>query len=302
MTSFLPSEDDLTEAGSSAHIKDTLNAGALESASASSFLAKKDSGHKQNIWYGLNNKSPLLGEARIRLLYQTPDVYWTDVAKQLFPAKLGFRYACKMPHEFGEVGSPPKLHPGIVFNKQVRNIHIHLEDTKTGDVFWDADFKLPMGAASKLSGKSTLKPTALAVNPLDVFRKPCIRGDDPEPHLFDLSIQTQDGLFDDNSTPWGVREGFKNLDGPKAHIGFEVYRSPVIKKNLDGTEEEILGTWRPGGHYSTGPVHPDKWKRIAEKEEDPYWDDIRGNGRLYYDYIIRPEARRRAQANFLDDD
>lgn len=266
---------------------------------ASSFEAVKP-----KFWYGVTQKTPKLSEVRLRLLYQTPDVYMTDVAKQRRPAKFGFRYACKLdPDEetgLGEIAIPPRLHPSLTFNGKVRKIHVHLEDTKTGEVFWDADFKMRRGPIALATGKTTLSSMSLPQDPSDVFRTPCVPPDDPEPHMFDLSVQTQDGVYDDGLTPWGPREGFRNLDGRKAHIGFEAYRVPIIKTGLDGEEEEVMGNWKPGGHFSTGPVHPDRFERILAKEEDPFWDDLRGNGRLYYDYIIRPEARSRNNYGYLD--
>jgi len=238
------------------------------------------------------------------LLYQTPEIYKTDVATQFKPKKLGWRYACSRPDNEG-IGEPAVglyPHPEIVFNSIVKRVHVHLEDTKTGITYWDADFQLPTNLMWKILGKSILSRTAVPVHPTDVFRKPCVAGDEPEPHLFDLSVQTQDGTYDDNVTPFGEFEGFLNLGGRKAHLGFEAYRLPELEDGGPGKEPvEKLGYWKRGGHYSTGPAHQSRIARMLAGEEDPFYDPKTGDtGRGYYHFIIKPSARKRKMYEYLD--
>jgi len=252
-------------------------------------------------------QSPLLGDVRIRLLYQTPEVYLTDVGQQKKVKLQGWKYACDSPDEdgMGEEALPPDLHPRITFNQIVKRIHVRMEDTKTGQVYWDADYDIPTQPLENLAGKSVLKPNALPANPANPgtkFRKPCLPKDDNEPHLFDISIQTQDKTYNDGFTPWGNLEGFHNFRGSKAHIGFEAYRLPVLEQDPEsGMEKEKLGDWEAGGSYSRGPAHASAIDRVLYGDEDPWYNSKTGDtGKMYYDYIINPWARRRGMYQYLD--
>merc|ERR1712113_420503 len=84
---------------------------------------------------------------RIRLNYQTPEVYWTDIHEQQQPKMLGkWKWACKMPDKdgIGELGIPG-THPAITFNGKHYQIHVKMVDTTNGKVYWDAHYKLSPG-------------------------------------------------------------------------------------------------------------------------------------------------------------
>jgi hypothetical protein len=244
---------------------------------------------------------------RIRLLYQTPEVYMTDVGKQKPVKKQGWTFACAMPdaNDMGEEAMLPDLHPEIIFNQVVKDIHVHMEDTKTGQVYWDADYQIPPQMLENLKGRSKLAKSMLPANPQNPgtnFRKPCLPKDDNEPHLFDISVQTQDKTYKDGFTPWGKLEGFHNFRGPSAHIGFEAYRLPVLEKDPEsGEDKEKLGDWEPGGSYSRGPARDSPTLRVLYGEEDPWYNNETGDtGKMYYDYIINPWARRAGMYKYLD--
>lgn len=222
---------------------------------------------------------------RIRLMYQTPQIYATDMGLQLSPKTLGWRYACDKPDQagVGEEGAPPYPHPSITFNGKLRKIHVHLEDTRTHEVFWDADFELKGGIMSMISGKYKLKNTDVPLDPKSVFRKPCVPKDDPYPHSYELTVSTDDTKYEDAS-PWLLENfGWKN-----AHIGFEVHRMPKLKEDSKGKTSEIIGAWTEGGSFSKGPIH-DQRERILNDEEDLFYDSKSGKSyRGYYHYIVTP--------------
>jgi len=222
---------------------------------------------------------------RIRLMYQTPQIYATDIGQQLSPKKLGWRYACDKPDQagVGEEGKLPYPHPSITFNGKLRNIHVHLEDTRTHEVFWDADFELKGGLMSMISGKYKLNSADKPLDPKSVFRRPCVAKDDPYPHSYDLTVSTDDTKYEDAS-PWLLQNfGWKN-----AHIGFEVHRMPKLKEDSKGRTSEIIGAWTEGGSFSKGPIH-DQRERILNNEEDLFYDSRSGKSyRGYYHYIITP--------------
>jgi len=247
--------------------------------------------------------TPKLGKVRLYLMYQTPEVYKTDVGEQKSLTSKGWKYACSFPDKDGFGKSVP-LHPSIVLNSGVKQVHVHMEDTDTGDVFWDADYRIPYSLTWAALGKSELPSSTPALNGVDgMFKQPCVPKDDPTTHHFDISIQTQDGYYDDNVTPWAEMEGFSNFAGPKAHIGFDAKRFPLLETVTDPLEpqKEIVGSWTPGGSYSTGPVHHDRHERVEAGEEDPFYDTKTGRShRGYYYHIIKPSGRERNMYEYLD--
>merc|ERR1711879_529662 len=125
-------------------------------------------------------------------------------------------------------------HPEIIFHGFVKKIRVHLEDITPGPtygtVYWHAKYELDklraplqaMQGKSKLKAKQLPSDTETQVYDLEYqpFRKPCVPPNDPTVHKFDLRIYTDDGLYEDGRTPWGDLEGFDELGGPDAHIGF----------------------------------------------------------------------------------
>lgn len=208
------------------------------------------------------------------------------------PESRGWKFACKHSESrrtgLGEVA---RKHPEIIFNDVIHKIHVNLKDTVTGRTYWDADFTLPEYSVWRVLGKTKLSVDAKPTGGMQQeFRKPCVRGDDPNPHMYDLSIQTRDGFYYDGVTSWGKKEGFKKFGGPRAHIGFEAFRVP--KLNADGTEN--VKEWRRGGKYSRGPVHQDRLLRLIKGEEDPFYNEETGEtGSVYYDWITSTAARER---------
>jgi len=253
----------------------------------------------------------------VRLLYQTPEIYMTDIAEvkksvsSNTRAMPQYKFACRSPPKdeddnLGETPKPPSpLHPKIVFNGAVSKIHVHLLDKTTGEVFWDAHFKL--GAPSPkalLTGKSELGNSLRPLNKKDQFRTLCVAADDPEIHDFDLSIQSEDGYYYDGATPVGDWEGLFNNHGIKGHIGFRVYRLPVLEtltKTEDGLpreSKEVLGTWGPDKDFSTGPVLQGWHERLLARAQDMF--EGTKDSRNYYDYLPKFDRRQAKDFAYLE--
>lgn len=276
---------------------------------------------KEN-WYGPRpgvtgsawlNEEASLGPVQVRLLYQTPEVYATDIH---VPAKLGFfKYGCKMPPKEtykNGLGEPMPQHPWIALNTKSKKVHVHLVDTTTGQVFWDADFKTSALLFGK--GRKQIAPSARPEgfdlkSGRGVFRAPCVEADDPDPHYFELSIQGKDGVFDDQATSWGSAQGVDKMDGKKAYIGISVRRTPRLEETtlgepslMDGGPyrrryratgvpqgrqvREFLGQWKAGGSFG-GEVHPDPYERWLKGEQGLNMPSKPGlppeDDRFYYD-------------------
>jgi len=271
---------------------------------------------------------PELGPVRTRLVYQSPDVYDTDISgwdkvmkKQKFAAMF-----------WNEPAMP--VHPQIRFNTMQKAVHVKLVDKNTGEVFWDANYSMALvpGLGSptmkgvlppdpKDPGRDVITPGVLPLLP-GVMKKFWIPESDPGPHLFDLSIQTQENWFNDMmDTPYDHREGFDNLYGHNAHIGIEVYRLPKLEpdklKNfrgeMSGLEREVgcpsadpRGWMRVkrGKKNSDAPCHNDNLMRLYRKEEDLFYtaddDPIKGNdGRIYYGWMIDKKAKEANDYGYL---
>eukprot|EP00747_Dinoflagellata_sp_TGD_P018231 gnl/TRDRNA2_/TRDRNA2_126358_c0_seq2.p1 gnl/TRDRNA2_/TRDRNA2_126358_c0~~gnl/TRDRNA2_/TRDRNA2_126358_c0_seq2.p1 ORF type:complete len:352 (-),score=47.03 gnl/TRDRNA2_/TRDRNA2_126358_c0_seq2:241-1296(-) len=239
------------------------------------------------------DKGPELeqGTPRVRLLYQTPEVYRTNVGT-MDKMRNGWKFGCAFQGE-----SSPK-HPSIQFNKKVRHLHVHLEDKKTGKVFWDADFKVGLPVIGGTSLNEFMPPVG---GEKMLMEYPCVANDDPEPHLFDLSLKTNDLHYHNlTGSPVGDAEGFLNVLGPKAHIGFEVHRLPRISEEPGPNGKlEILGKYTPGGSVSRGPIHQSRHERWLNKEEDPFQSRER-DGRGYYYWIVPKKTKSRDSYGYLD--
>ena len=247
-------------------------------------------------------KTPRLKpKVQIRLQFQTPEIYATDVALEVPFA--GPMHGCLIPDAEGK-GEPGLIHPEITFNALppifggIREVHVHLEDLTTNQVFWDADFKLPMfDPLMNLVGKTRLKKYSVPKNLADVFHKPCVARDDMRQHFFDLSIRTLGKYWDETLQEWRPNTGFKG-NGPEAHIGFMVQRMPEL--SFDGKSEQ-LGLWRAGSSYAAaGDVIEDPFERMLAGDEDPFYDRMKGiTQRGYYDYIITKGGRTKDRFDYL---
>ena len=248
-------------------------------------------------------KSPRLKHhVQIRLQLQTPEIYATDIGDEL--PFMGPLHGCMVPDADG-MGEPGLIHPEITFNALppifggIREVHVHLEDLTTNQVFWDADFKLPFfDPIMNLVGKTRLKKYTVPKNMADMFHKPCVARDDMRPHFFDLSIRTLGKYWDDVLEEWRPNKGFKGR-GPEAHIGFVVQRMPEL--SFDGKTEQ-LGLWRrPNSPYSAdGGEIQDPFERVLAGHEDPFYDRMKGKTqRGYYDYIITKGGRTKDRFDYL---
>eukprot|EP00931_Biecheleriopsis_adriatica_P045174 TRINITY_DN25895_c0_g1_i1.p1 TRINITY_DN25895_c0_g1~~TRINITY_DN25895_c0_g1_i1.p1 ORF type:complete len:395 (+),score=61.42 TRINITY_DN25895_c0_g1_i1:107-1291(+) len=246
---------------------------------------------------------------RIRLLFQTPEIYKTDIGEQAKVARLGWKYACRFSPDEDGIGERGFLHPEIIFNGKapmlggMKKVHVHLEDKETGQVFWDADFDLkPFDFLYSLTGKvripSIQQPSLETVS----FKKPCVPRDDPTTHFFDLSIRNGGQYMDKVLKEWRPMLGFSKGRGTLAHIGFEVQRFPVI--GYDG--HPVRGRWEgPGDNHAAGgplslvsDVHNE---RVKEGQEDPFYDQLTGKSHHgYYDHILKRTARSRNKFEFYE--
>lgn len=247
-----------------------------------------------------------LGPVRTHLVYQSPEIYKTDISehdKKIFGKPFDAKF------EF-DVAALPKPHPEIGFQKRHHKVHVHMVDKNTGDVFWDANYKIAMTPfGSKWLDTRTMPiPTNPGAHP--IMRKFWIPEDDPGPHLFDLSISTRDNYFPDApDTPYGDDEGFDNLYGHSAHIGVEAFRLPKLQKSevlfpnaqanpYPHQEVEKVCNGRHG--CSDAPVHHGFTERLRNKEEDPFIDPITNDDhRLYYGWMIERSGIQRNDYGYL---
>ena len=247
-------------------------------------------------------KTPRLEpKVRIRLQFQSPEIYATDVGEE--KPGLGFIYGCRRPDKEGK-GEKSPLHPEITFNATppifggIQAVHVHLEDQTTGIVYWDADYKLPLlDPLVNLAGKTRLKKFSQPENLTDSFYKPCVAKDDMKPHFFDLTVRTLGKYWDEDLQEFRPNTGFERGRTPVAHIGFEVQRMPQI---LNGKEK--IGNWRkPGDSYArVGVVTQDPEQRLLHGEEDPFYDPAKGKTyRGYYNSIIDKGGRTRDTFGYL---
>jgi len=247
-------------------------------------------------------KSPRLEpKVRIRLMFQSPEIYSTDIGQE--KPNLGAIYGCRRPDKEGK-GEKSPLHPEIIFNALppifggIQGVHVHLEDKTSGIVYWDADYKLPLlDPLVNLAGKTRLKKFAQAENFADSFYKPCVEKDDMEPHFYDLTIRTNGKFWDEDLQEFRPNTGFERGRMPVAHIGFQVQRFPQILKG-----KEKMGEWRkPGDSYANpGIGEPDPALRAIYDEEDPFYDPVKGKTfRGYYGDIIEKGGRTKDTFGYL---
>lgn len=249
-------------------------------------------------------QGPTVSGVKLRLIYQSPEIYRTDIAEPL-PQNVGYKYSCKFAtaNESGLGEQDYVKHPSIVFNKvdgkKANKVHVKMVDTETGDVYWDCVYKLSGFFRKKLGNSAMAEPPGSQC----FFRNPCVRETTLKPKLFDISIQTMDGFYEDWQTPWGDNEGFMNFRGPKAHIGVEAFREAIVDK--DG--HEVLDTPGPGKRVAIGadgPIHQNRQERILAGEENGFANDSPGagmadTGRGYYWWVIKKEARDRNNRAYL---
>ena len=247
-------------------------------------------------------KTPKLEpKVRVRLLFQTPEIYATDIGDE--KPGLGSVYGCRRPDKTGK-GEKSPLHPEITFNATppifggIQAVHVHLEDETDGIVYWDADYKLPLlDPLVNLVGKTRLKKFAMPENLSDSFYKPCVAKDDMRPHFFVLSVRTLGKYWDEDLQEFRPNTGFKRGRMPMAQIGFEVQRFPQI---INGKEK--MGEWRkPGDSYArVGIGEPSAEQRMLYGEEDPFYDPTKGKTyRGYFKYIIEKGGRSKDTFGYL---
>ena len=185
-------------------------------------------------------------QVKVRLLYQSPEIYATDVASE--KPYIGPDYGCFRADQDGK-GEMGFMHPEITFNALppifggIQEVHVHLEDTTSNLVFWDADFKLPMlDPVVNLVGKTRLKKFAMPKSMMDKFYKLCVPKDDIRPHFFDLSVRTIGKYWDEDLKEFRPNKGFARGRSPEAHIGFTVQRMPSL--DFEGKEKPgDLAVW-----------------------------------------------------------
>lgn len=296
----------------------------------------------------------LRSKPRIKLLYQTPEIYETDIGKWLTMSdalkiqakapgfKKGSMWACHNWDGRLAIGHKPPMktiHPKIIFNTgDIKWVKVHLEDVtpgpQQGTVYWHATYDLPIVSQplQRLKGRAELGNYAVAKEVKDVvdldptkslppkedpkpprdenyrpFRMPCVPPDDPTPHMFELSVSTNDGSYDDGRTMYDGLEGFDGFGKPNAHIGFHVVRMPRTQKSSeDGKTHLIPCFWKDASQTCarpSSPVHQESmFQRFMLDEEDPFFDSKDYSyGRGYYEYIFTPKARVKDGMKYLAD-
>jgi len=241
-------------------------------------------------------------QVKVRLLYQSPEIYATDVASE--KPYIGPDYGCFRADQDGK-GEMGFMHPEITFNALppifggIQEVHVHLEDTTSNLVFWDADFKLPMlDPVVNLVGKTRLKKFAMPKSMMDKFYKLCVPKDDIRPHFFDLSVRTIGKYWDEDLKEFRPNKGFARGRSPEAHIGFTVQRMP----SLDFEGKEKPGKWKkPGSSYANNaPVLQDPHDQLMHGHVDPFYDAMKGKTyRGYYDFIIERGGRTKDKYEYL---
>lgn len=250
-----------------------------------------------------------LGPVKLRLMYQTPEIYMADIAD--FDKKTrAHKFACKFSDK-----EPAMPHPEIRFKSYVRFAKFKLTDMETNEVLLDAVY--PAGMVPKIGGmyvKGTAVPDPLQ-SPKPMMQKICIPSWDPGPHLFDLSVCTRDHYYEDQmDTPHGEAEGFDNLGGSCAHVGVEAYRQPELEtKPKEGKYPKLTGKsklakwkWSPKGSFSPGGAsmgdihYYDPLERITNKEVNILEDEVKqDDGRQYYDWIYTKSGREHNNYEYL---
>eukprot|EP00928_Gymnodinium_smaydae_P012803 TRINITY_DN14673_c0_g1_i2.p1 TRINITY_DN14673_c0_g1~~TRINITY_DN14673_c0_g1_i2.p1 ORF type:complete len:378 (+),score=89.47 TRINITY_DN14673_c0_g1_i2:254-1387(+) len=248
---------------------------------------------------GLDETPKLRKKPEIRLMYQTPEVYSTNIGQwnnakdgAKDPDGKGSKWACDYWLGDKMIGNKAKgmRHPEIVFNtNDVKFVNVHLEDLEDGTVYWHGKYALSEfgSPVAQILGRKKLTEKTLPVNMMDPdyrpFRKPCVAPDDPSVHHFDMSIRTDEGTYEDDSTFWGEQEGFDNFMKPEAHIGFDVQRMPLRRRNKtlgrtdNGVTFEETCKWEKEGDQCAhvgGLVHQDMYERAwIYGDENPLFND-----------------------------
>lgn len=228
----------------------------------------------------------ILGPVRLKLLYQTKGIYYTDIVEA--PHTMGpHRYTC---HDMGIIvadeknknGSTkrtitpkepplvfPNLHPAIFLEVPAHRIRVHLVDEHTGHVYWDAYYTIGNETNRFQLGNKLMSNAIPFDGDAKQFERICLSPDDPQVHKFNLTVETlDDPLADDphkavNGEPWGPMngrdEGFKYSYAPE-QIEFEAVRLPIYEK--DG-EPPIPPT--PGKEPSFPRVKLGRWNKYCAR-------------------------------------
>lgn len=270
-------------------------------------------------------ETPMLRrKPRIKLMFQTPEIYSTDVGKYL--KGKGSKWACDTWISNKGVGDRPNPspftdgHPEIIMHGKAKFLNIQMMDItpkvpESGHIYWRAKYALSslsspiqkMIGQVKLSARQRPETIDDAYVP---FHKPCVAPDDMTVHHFDIRIWTNDNMYNDERTWWGELESFDDFLGPDAHIGFTVSRTP-LRVFFDDKGPGHLGTtdirkcnWKNNGRSQcaeVGYTHETPAERVFFDEEDMLFDDKKNtNGRLYYEYIYDVDARKRDKMEYLE--
>merc|ERR1711953_361432 len=105
--------------------------------------------------------------------------------------------------------------------------------------------------------------------------------------------------------------GYRGENVADAHIGFDVRRYALRKWNKmegdfpEGVSELWMGKREddnPATPYARyGAIHRTPMERVTYGEEDMLFDDYKNdNGRGYYEYIYKVDARKRNKMEYLD--
>jgi len=248
-------------------------------------------------------KGQKLGPVKLRLLYQSPEIYSTDFA-EYDKIKKKFKFGCSRTNK-----EPANPHPTIRWKKLTRYVQVQLKDTYDNEILWDAVYK---GGGLAGSGGLQLSGRAQPVkdqSPKPDLMKLCIPSWEQGPRLFDLKVCSRDYFYKDQmDTPAGDREGWHGLDVPCGHIGIEAYRMPEIKGTLQDGHPK-LGRWKWNdkkttygpGNYSDGPVHYfDPMERLRNKEINLLEDEKTGDdGTNYYPWIFKLGAKSKNNYEYL---
>lgn len=234
-------------------------------------------------------KGQKLGPVRLRLVYQSPELYSTDYGEYDKKTK-SYVHGCKFSNK------EPDLPPFIRWKKMTKFVHLKLKDTKTNEILYDADLRAgfnPFGS-TYMDKRSAPLPGPDGKPP--ILNKLCIPSWEQGPRLFELKVCSRDYHYKDQmDTEAGEREGWHGLDIPCGHIGVEAYRVPITEgKDLQSGHPK-LGRWKwndkkttySPGNFSEGDVHYfDPLERFLHREinvlEDPATGD---DGTLYYPWI-----------------
>ncbi|CAD7923407.1 unnamed protein product [Amoebophrya sp. A120] len=212
------------------------------------------------VWNNLA-KGPHLGPAFIHLQYQTADIYSTNIAKSSLPmvniGETGFgrkgRFTCtdRPPFSRGGGGTVEQTQTAKAFlggtNRMFQlpavnfrdkkgplsdgRIRVELKefgmDGKSDRILWDAIFDSRVGLKHPEPGHWDFSTMVAIGGSQKTLILPCTPKWDPRPHWFDMKITSVARFKPKEIEHW--KEGWENIGGRAAHIGFTVQRHPIME-------------------------------------------------------------------------